>query len=168
MIPIFLPSEILEWFSDWNDEHWVTIPLPPNLCKDSTWMGLVLCASFSVDVNQTAYIHIMDSEYYCLMFQFVTNIGTTSPLIGYQLTKENLQMIKQGTRFIWLSYIPRGSLRNCPNQCSYIKASITARCPGLKVEQSGLRLVYNHDEDEFKQTIGDSMKSSSDDSDLIP
>lgn len=146
----------------------MTIPLPPNLCKDSTWMGLVLWASFSVDVNQTAYIHIVDSEYYCLMFQFVTNIGTTSPLIGYRLTKENLQMLKQGTRFIWLSYIPRGSLRNCPNQCSYIKASITARCPGLKVEQSGLRLVYNHDEDEFKQTIVDSMKSSSDDSDLIP
>ena len=72
--PHFPPSEILEWFSDWNDEHWVTIPLPPNLYNDSTWMGLVLCASFSVDVNQTAHIHIMDSEYYCLMFQFVLKL----------------------------------------------------------------------------------------------
>ena len=146
----------------------MTIPLPPNLYNDSAWMGLVLCASFAVDVNLTAHLDILFPEYsFHLAYLLETNVATARPLDGYHLTKENLKMLQQG-RFIWLSYISRGSIRNYPNQCSYIKASITTNCPGLKVEQCRLRLVYSHDGEEFKQTIGDPMKSSSDDSDLIP
>ena len=49
--------EILEWFS-----HRVTIPIPPNVYKDSTWMGLALCVSVAVEANADAIFDIHDSE----------------------------------------------------------------------------------------------------------
>ena len=83
------------------------------------------------------------------------------PLVGYRLTNENLVMLQQGG-CILLSCEGRGSFQNCLNQVSRIKASFRARCPGLKVEKCGLRLLYHYDLEEFEQTISHSMNSSLD------
>ena len=88
-----------------------------------------------------------------------TNVGSVRPLVGYRLTNENLVMLQQGG-CILLSCEGRGSFQNCLNQVSCIKASFRARCPGLKVEKCGLRLLYHYDLEEFEQTISHSMNSS--------
>ena len=88
------------------------------------------------------------------------------PLVGYRLTNENLVMLQQGG-CILLSCEGRGLFQNCLNQVSCIKASFRARCPGLKVEKCGLRLLYHYDVEEYERTISHSMNSSSDDWDLI-
>ena len=40
----------------------MTIDLPPNLYNDSSWMGLVLCAYFAIDVETTAHFDIPDLD----------------------------------------------------------------------------------------------------------
>ncbi|KAF3957222.1 hypothetical protein CMV_017747 [Castanea mollissima] len=156
-------SEILEWFDHRSDEPWLTIPLPPNLYNDSTWMGLVLCAYFAIDLNPTAHFDILDSDTSPgLIYHLETNVGGVRPLHGYRLTKEDLVMAQQGG-CILLSY--RG--RNCLNQVNYIKASFTTDCQGLKVEKCGFHLLFRYELEESEQTISHSMNSSSDDWDLI-
>nr|XP_023903894.1 uncharacterized protein LOC112015694 [Quercus suber] len=157
-------SEILEWFNPQSDKPWLTIPLPPNLYNDSTWMGLVLCAYFAIDVNLTAHFDILDLDTSPgLICHLETNVGGMGPLLSYHPTKEDLVIMLQQGGCILLSY--RG--RNCLNQVNCIKASFTTNCPGLKVEKCGFRLLYRNELEESEQTISHSMNSSSDDWDLI-
>ena len=146
----------------------MTIDLPPNLYNDSSWMGLVLCAYFAIDVKTTAHFDIPDSDTpYELSYHLETNVGSVIPIDGHRLTKEDLVMLQQGG-CILLSYKGRGSFRNCLNQVNCIQASFITNCPGLKVEKCGLRLLYHYELEEFEQTMSHSMNnSSSDDWDLI-
>ena len=146
----------------------MTIDLPPNSYNDSSWMGLVLCAYFAIDVKTTAHFDIPDSNTpYELSYHFETNVDRVIPIDGHRLTKEDLVMLQQGG-CIWLSYRAGGLFGNCLNQVYYIQASFITNCPGLKVEKCGLRLLYHYELEEFEQTISHSMNNSlSDDWDLI-
>ncbi|KAF3943504.1 hypothetical protein CMV_029947, partial [Castanea mollissima] len=153
--PRLPPCEILEWFGKLRDEFCVTIDLPPNLYNDSTWMGLVLCAYFDIDVNPTAHFDIFnpDTSLFC---HLETNVGVR-PLLAYRLTRENLVMLLQDG-CILLSYRER----NCLNQVNCIKASFTTDCPGLKVEKCGFRLLYHYEFEEFEQRISHRDKQKHD------
>nr|POE82223.1 hypothetical protein CFP56_49838 [Quercus suber] len=135
----FPPSEILEWFNHRSGEPPVTIHLPPNLYDDSTWRGLALCVSFSVNIKDpTAILDILNSEnahhLYC---HLESNVDSCSSFPD------------------WL------------NQCSHAEASIVSDCPDLTVVKCGLRLVHQHDEEEFKQTTRHGLASLSDNWGLI-
>ena len=109
IILVFLYVKILEWFSHWSDEPQVTIPLPPNVYNDSTWMGLVLCASVAIEANPTAILDIQNSETsYNLICHLETNIECVEPFHVHPITEKDLKLLQQGG-FIWLSYIPCGS-----------------------------------------------------------
>uniref|UniRef100_A0A7N2LAG3 C-JID domain-containing protein n=1 Tax=Quercus lobata TaxID=97700 RepID=A0A7N2LAG3_QUELO len=145
----FPPSEILEWFNHRSGKPPVTIHLPPNLYDDSTWRGLALCVSFSVNIKDpTAILDILNSEnahhLYC---HLESNVGSLEPLHAYCLTKDDVMLLHLGG-FMWLSYIPHSSFPDWSNQCNHIDASIVSNCPDLTVK-CGLRLVHQHDEEEF-------------------
>uniref|UniRef100_A0A2N9HQ95 Uncharacterized protein n=1 Tax=Fagus sylvatica TaxID=28930 RepID=A0A2N9HQ95_FAGSY len=152
---------ILEWCSHRSDVPRVTIPLPPNLYNDSTWMGLVLCTSFAVDVNKITYILNLEFPF-VLRCDLKTHVGSVETFRAYRLTKENIRKLQPGG-FIWLFYIGRGSFQTSLDQCSCIKASFSTNYTGLKVQKCGLRLLYRNDVEEFKQTIGNWMKQMHDD-----
>ncbi|KAL4600210.1 hypothetical protein ACB092_11G181800 [Castanea dentata] len=159
--------EILEWFSHQSDEPPVTIPLPPNVFNDNTWMGLVLCASIAVEANPTAILDIQNSETTCnLICHLETNIESVEPLHVHHITEEDLKLLQQGG-FIWLSYIPRGSFQESLNQCNQIEASVAIDFPGL-VQKSGFHLLYKHDEVEFKETIRQCMALFSNEHEVVP
>ena len=151
----------MEWCSHRSDVPRVTIPLPPNLYNDSTWMGLVLCTSFAVDVNKITYILNLEFPF-VLRFDLKTHVGSVETFRAYRLTKENIRKLQPGG-FIWLFYIGRGSFQTSLDQCSCIKASFSTNYTGLKVQKCGLRLLYRNDVEEFKQTIGNWMKQMHDD-----
>jgi hypothetical protein len=135
----------------------VTIPLPPNLYDDSTWLGLALCVSFSVKEHGTTIVDIRDlpapcNFITCLLETDICGLGHVRMFHMYRLTKEDL-MLFQPTGFIWLSYIPRESFPNWLNQSHFIKASIGTDLLGLTVHKCGFRLLYQNDETEFKETI---------------
>uniref|UniRef100_A0A2N9HBW6 ADP-ribosyl cyclase/cyclic ADP-ribose hydrolase n=1 Tax=Fagus sylvatica TaxID=28930 RepID=A0A2N9HBW6_FAGSY len=148
----------MRWCSQRSDVPWVTIPLPPNLYNDSTWMGLVLCTSFAVDVNKIT--NILNLEIPFVLNCKLQTHGSVEPVRARLLTKENIRKLQLGG-FIWLFYIGRGSFQTSLD--SWIKASFLTDCQGLKVQKCGLRLLYRNDVEEFKQTIGNWMKQMHDD-----
>jgi hypothetical protein len=135
--------------------------LPTNLYDDSYWMGLALCASFSVDEDPAAILQNLDSETSChLICLLETNIGGVEPPHVYPPTKEDVMLLHL-RGFMWLSYIPRASLPDWLNQCSLIEASFASDLPSVTVRKCGLRLIYQHDGIEFKQIIRHCMASLS-------
>ena len=139
----------------------VTIPVPPNLYNDSTWMGLVLYTSFAADVNEITNILNLEIPF-VLRCRLKTHVDSVETFRDCRLTKENIRKLQRGG-FIWLFYIGRGSIQTSLDQCSCIKTSFSTDCPCLKVQKCGLRLLYRNDVEEFKQTIGNWMKEMLDD-----
>lgn len=158
----FPPCEILEWFNHHSNEPSVTFKLPSNFYEDSNWLGLALCASFSVDKEDSAaIIENLETSQLELICHLETDIGSVEPLHVYHPTEEDFMLFQLGM-FTWLSYIPRGSLPEWLNQCTRLKASIASDCPNLAVQMCGFRLIHLHDEAEFKQTIRHCVASFSD------
>jgi hypothetical protein len=142
----FPQSEILDWFSHPSDGPKVRIPLPPNLYSDTTWTGLALFASFSILFGSP------DSQVHC-RFTFVSQNGTFG--LGrphsYCLHKDDLCLLNLDG-FIWLVYLPREWFPKWLNRCSSIEAEISD-CPGLTVQKCGLHLLYQNDEEFFKEIL---------------
>ncbi|KAG6620988.1 hypothetical protein I3842_Q046300 [Carya illinoinensis] len=151
----FLPCEIMGWFSYHSNEPAVGFELPPDFYNDSNWLGLAMCASFWVyKDDKAAHVKMLDlgNPHYlsCLLD---TDIGSVEPLHSHRpFTEEEIKLIRQG-EIMWLSFIPKGSLPKWLNQCTRIEASIASDCPSLLVRKCGFRLLYQHDEAEFKETI---------------
>lgn len=159
--------EIPEWFNHRRDEPQLTIPLPPNVYNDSTWMGLALFASVAVEAYPTTILDTQNSETsYSLVCHLETSIQCVEPLHVHHITKEDLKLLQQGG-FIWLSYIPHDSFTESLNQCSQIEASVTINCPGL-VQKCGFHLLYKHDEVDFKETIRQCMALFSNEHEISP
>jgi hypothetical protein len=157
----FPQSEVINWFSHPSNGPRVTIILPPNLYDDTTWTGLALFAFFSVLDHSTTLVGSQGSQVHCrLGFLSQNRNFCLESLHSYCLTEEDISLLKLGG-FMWLSYIPRGWFPKWLNRCSSIDAeindcSIEAEindCPGLTVHKCGLHLLYQINEEEFKETI---------------
>lgn len=155
------PNEFWEWFEYYNFGHSVTMALPPNLYNDTNWLGLALCAQFSIlehpDANHSG-LNLGIPHY--LTCYLETDRGSVEPIHAYRTNNKELEWSYKLGGFIWLSYIPRGwFLDEQLNECIRLEASIGSDRGGLRVHKCGLRLVYEHDEEEFKQTIMHCMTS---------
>jgi hypothetical protein len=164
----FPPIQILDWFSHYSNEPQVEIELPPSIHnEDHRWMGLALCASFSVNENSTAIHENLEQETsHYLICCLETAIDSIEPHHVYRPTGEDVQLLYLGG-FMWLSYIPRISLPDWLNMGTNITASIFSDSPSLTVQNCGLRLIYPHDEVEFKEAIRHCVASLSDREDLV-
>ncbi|KAG7943392.1 hypothetical protein I3843_15G035900 [Carya illinoinensis] len=151
----FLPCGITEWFSYHSNEALVGFELPPDFYNDSNWLGLAMCASFWVhEDDKVAHVKMLDlgNPHYlsCLLD---TDIGSVVPLHSHRpFTEEEIKLVRQG-EIMWLSFIPKGSLPEWLNQCTRIEASIASDCPSLRVQKCGFRILSQHNEAEFKETI---------------
>ncbi|KAF3952520.1 hypothetical protein CMV_021928 [Castanea mollissima] len=153
------PTEIPHWFHIQSDESHVTFRLTRELQNRSTWLGVALCAVFLVTTDVAILNDIMDSISSCKLICHLqaSNGLSVKPRHIYWPTKENLMMSLLGG-FTWLTYIPRGSFPNWLYDCAFIKVSFETTCHDLKVQKSGLRLLYQDSVEEFKNC----MKSESD------
>ncbi|XP_059454740.1 uncharacterized protein LOC132184959 [Corylus avellana] len=138
---------ILDWFSHPSVGPKVGIPLPPNFYNDPTWTGLALFASFSVLFGSP------HSQVHC-RFSFVSQNGTFG--LGrphsFCLHEDDLWLLNLDG-FIWLVYLPREWFPKWLNRCSSIEAEIS-NCPaGLTVHKCGLHLLYQNDEEFFKEIL---------------
>ncbi|XP_040997413.1 uncharacterized protein LOC121243362 [Juglans microcarpa x Juglans regia] len=152
----FLPCGITEWFSYHSNGPSVGFELPPDLYNDSHWLGLAMCASFWVyEDDKAAHVKMLDlGNPHYLLCLLDTDIGSVEPDLHSHrpFTEEEIKLVRQG-EIMWLSFIPKGSLPEWLNQCTRIEASIASDCPSLRVHKCGFRLLYQHDEVEFKETI---------------
>ncbi|KAL6272975.1 hypothetical protein ACE6H2_023667 [Prunus campanulata] len=157
------PSSItLEWFGDQSSGSSIRVPLPPHLYSATNWIGLALCASFSIVENPTADLDNLNPEIsHHLICHLESDRGTIEPLHDYCTTNEEFQWLPFGG-FIWVSYIPRVWFSDQLNECDVLEASFVSDHEAFTVHECGLRLVYQHDEEEIKQTILHYMTSLSD------
>ncbi|KAF4390538.1 hypothetical protein F8388_006035 [Cannabis sativa] len=172
----FTATEILEWFRNYNTGcPSVKIELPTTLLFDDNWIGLALCACFSdLDYKHpnACSIDHLDNTRQCshrLICHLQTERGSLEHLHVHQTTNEEFIYLDQQGQFIWLSYIPKGWFSNQQlNGCSLLEASFVSDSGrSLHVEKCGLRLLFRHDEDEFKESIAYCMKSLSQNEDFV-
>ncbi|KAB2631337.1 TMV resistance protein N-like [Pyrus ussuriensis x Pyrus communis] len=145
------PSNIdLEWFGHQSNDYSLTISLPQNLNMDSNWLGLAVCANFAILEHLTSEIDKLDIPEisHNLSCHFETDKGNS--LHHYCTSKEEFMWLHLGG-FVWVSYLPRVWFSDQLNECSSLEASVC-----------GLRLLYQHDEEEFTQAILQYMTSLSD------
>nr|XP_048319464.1 uncharacterized protein LOC112493411 [Ziziphus jujuba var. spinosa] len=149
----FPPTEILDWFRLHSTGSSLTIQLPPSLYGDGNWIGLALCAYFS-DLQHQEIPHRLTCQ------MKTEKVGLESQH-EFQITNEELKKLNSG-EFIWMSYIPRRWFSDRLKHCSLIEASFESDRQKLSAYKCGARLLYQHDEEEFKQTINHCMASFSD------
>ncbi|KAH7514282.1 hypothetical protein FEM48_Zijuj11G0072100 [Ziziphus jujuba var. spinosa] len=144
----FPPAEILDWFGHHDSGSSVTIQLPPNIYSDSSWTGLALCAYFSDFQHQEIHHN--------LTCQMKTEKVGVKFLHEYEITNEELKKL-DGGQFMWLSYIPCLWFSDRLKHSCLIEASFACERQEISAYKCGLRLLYQHDEDEFRQTISHRM-----------
>ena len=161
----FPPSKIQEWFSHHNNGHTGKIDLPPNLCYDYNCLGLVLYASFSTQGDLYAsfrkhgdpdiILKNVASEnphfLYCHCQTSMANVDDET--IACYTSKEEIMWLLNLGEFIWISYIPAALFRNMLHHCSHIEASFVSDWPGVIVQKCALRLLYKHDQVQFKKEL---------------
>ena len=100
---------------------------PSEILDDSTWRGLALCVSFSVNIKDPiAILDILNSENaHHLYSHLESNVGSLEPLHAYCLTKEDVMLLHLGGS-MWLSYILRSSFPDWLNQCITLRLQLLA------------------------------------------
>ncbi|KAM1441118.1 hypothetical protein ACFXTO_009269 [Malus domestica] len=159
----FPPNEIIDWFEGKSRDHSVKVSLPPNLCEDTNWRGLALCAYFSVLDHSTTDHENLDLDIsHNLTCLLETDKGSLDSPHSYCTPKQEFKWLNRMGGFIWLSYIPRCWFSNQLNGGGHLEASIVSDCGSLGVHRCGLRLIYLKDEEGLKETIMHCMTSLSD------
>ncbi|PON40622.1 hypothetical protein TorRG33x02_339970 [Trema orientale] len=141
----FPRKEILDWFELRNSTSTLRIEL-----NDKSWSGLAICAAFfihpynkhqiiSSDMPLKILCHLTTSGKYCL-----------NPVPVFSITKEKLKWLDHG--LVWLTYIPHKLLIELNGESSVV-VRIYSEAPYLKVKTCGVRLLYDQDVDQFKETI---------------
>ncbi|XP_024019716.1 uncharacterized protein LOC21405365 [Morus notabilis] len=145
----FPQKGIPKWFDDHQlNNSMVAIALPPNLSHDESWKGLVICASFSVNENPDAF----SKGSFRLLCHLASEGICMNPVALCSVTKDKIKWLYV-RGFIWLAYIPNVMLADELNGKHIVEAKIYSYCPGLIVDKCGIRLLYENDVEELKQTI---------------
>ena len=132
----------------------MTIQLPTELYSDGNWIGLALCAYFTYPNQHSSTIFDdfdLEIPHYLVCYLKPERVSLES-LHHYRATNHEFNKLNHG-EVIWLSYIPRSWFSDQLNQCTLIEASFASERVGFRANKCGLRLLYRHDEEEFKQTI---------------
>ncbi|KAH7516756.1 hypothetical protein FEM48_Zijuj10G0168600 [Ziziphus jujuba var. spinosa] len=164
----FPPTDILDWFNHHSNGPSLTIQLSSNLCSDDNWIGLALCSYFADPEHPTTFFGNFDLEIlgHYLVCYLETERAGLDPLHQHEITNEEFKKLDSG-EFIWLSYIPRLWFSDQLKDCNLIEASFASERGGWRSQRCGLRLLYRHDEEEFKQTLNHCMASLIDNQDPI-
>ncbi|KAM1866215.1 hypothetical protein ACFX13_009092 [Malus domestica] len=125
---------------------------------DSNWLGLAVCANFAILEHLTSEIDNLDvpAISHNLSCHFESDKGNS--LHHYCTSKEEFMWLHLGG-FVWVSYIPRAWFSDQLNECSSLEASVVSDHEAFSVHKCGLRLLYQHDEEEFTQAILQYMTS---------
>ena len=138
---------ILPSFSSQSNEPSVTIYVPKYFYNDIDWMGLVLCANFSIQEHQTAILGNPNSTIsHHLICLLETDVAGPKHLLVHHSNYEELMWLDTEGQFLWLSCISRELLPDEFNQCDCIKASIISDWPGVMVQKCGLSFFHVNDD----------------------
>lgn len=136
-------------FSYQNLASYIKMDLDPNLHDNSRWMGFTVFAFYSVNEQRASSSYKQDSTIFLRFFSLST--GGEVPLatgIAFPLSRD---VFVESTQRLLVFYIPRERFQL--NRCSHIWASFAIDNQAVKVEMCEIRLVCEHDVEEFVQTL---------------
>nr|POE84704.1 hypothetical protein CFP56_58892 [Quercus suber] len=137
---------VLPSFSSQSNGPSVTIYVPKYFYNDIDWMGLVLCANFSIQEHQTAILENTNSTIsHHLICLLETAVAGSEHLLVHLTNNEEFIWLDTEGQFLWLSCISRGMLPDEFNQSGCIKASIKSDWPGVMVQKCGLGFFHVND-----------------------
>lgn len=145
----FPGKKVLDWFKRQNSMSMVGTELPSDLYNDNNWKGLLVCAYFSLHHDNHHPIASLDMPFK-IMCHLKAGGCCLNPVSMFSITKEKLKWLDHG--FIWVTYMPRVLLTELKEQ-SYVIARIYSDCTSVMVETCGIRLLYQQDVEDFKQTV---------------
>lgn len=119
---------------------------------DGNWTGLVFCAYFSQLQHLTTFPDGFDLKVPHNLICHMETERAGMDLHHYQITNEEFKKFC-GEEFIWLSYVPRPWDSYQLDHSTSIEASFASDRPGWLVLKCGVRLLYRHDEEEFKHKL---------------
>ncbi|XP_048318906.2 disease resistance protein RPP2B-like [Ziziphus jujuba] len=146
------PTNILEWFHHQSSGPSVTMQLASDGDTDGNWTGLVFCAYFSQLQHLTTFPDGFDLKVPHNLICHMETERAGMDLHHYQITNEEFKKFC-GEEFIWLSYVPRPWDSYQLDHSTSIEASFASDRPGWLVLKCGVRLLYRHDEEEFKHKL---------------
>ena len=122
----FPQSEIPEWFRHQSTGPSLSIQLPSNFSNASTWIGLVLCASFSVHEHPTITSDNLDSDnFHHLICHLDAEKGSLESPLLYQITEDTFLWLKYRDSFGYTTYLV-GHCQIFFNQSSQIEVQLEA------------------------------------------
>ncbi|XP_040998844.1 disease resistance protein RPV1-like isoform X3 [Juglans microcarpa x Juglans regia] len=141
-------SSIPKWF---NNKHGssISIPLPYNLSKDSSWRGIVLHTVLSTRVHGVKTLADASNNVHELMkcsLDMDGDLGTCSIVLPkYQCSHHG--------SFELCLYISHARLGNCLDLRNCITAWFTSNRPSIVIRGCGARILYEQDMMEFVQIL---------------
>ena len=137
------------WFRNQRFCSNIRIRLPENLKFDERWMGITVCAYYTVDTQLAGYEDHKDLTSFLCFYNRLPNHQIR--LTRHKVFQDSKDIFVDSTHRILVYYIPQMSLRL--RGCSHIGASFESNNPGVQLKECGIQLVFEQNVEEFVQTL---------------
>ncbi|KAG6671650.1 hypothetical protein I3842_16G014300 [Carya illinoinensis] len=151
-------TQIPNWFHRQNYGSSVSIPLPPDLSKNSSWRGIAVYTVFEVEKNLGNVSPGQKSHnIHELIYHFDMQDGADLEdcTIFFHSPKDQSGIYEKkreqsGVDLYRLClYISHARFRDLLDRCSCISPSISTNSPSVQFKACGARILYEHDMEEF-------------------
>lgn len=137
------------WFLDHRFCSSIRIRLPENLNLDEGWMGIAVCAYYTVDKQLAGSDDQKDLRSFLCFYNSLPSHRIR--LTRHEVFQDSEDIFVDSTNRILVYFMPQMSFRL--RGCSHIGASFEPKNPGVQVKECGIRLVYEQNVEKFVQTL---------------
>ncbi|XP_024162476.1 uncharacterized protein LOC112169642 [Rosa chinensis] len=146
---------IPEWFNIIASRCSIGHPLIPNLKDDKQWMGVAVCAIFSVKELQYPPVSGIEFDPETSNYFYRCTVGTAEfdlePCILYD--ELHRHVVTSGSTFVCSFYVPWVHFPEMLNESFLMVAFFDTNNPLMEVKKCGIRLLYEQDIDGFIETL---------------
>ncbi|XP_040997960.1 TMV resistance protein N-like isoform X1 [Juglans microcarpa x Juglans regia] len=139
-------TTIPKWF---NQNCWssISIPLPYDLSKDSSWRGIVLHTVLDTDVQGVTLADASNNSH-----ELICSLDIDGGPATFSVVLPKYQRIHDRSFGLCL-YISHARLRNQLDQCNCFTTRFTSNSPSIVISCCGARILYKQDMMQFVQII---------------
>ena len=155
---VFPHRKVPDWFSNRSFCSDIRVKLPTNLHHEGGWMGIAVCAYYTV--HKQPAISGDNKDLTSFLNFYSPLVSHRVCLTHHRVFQESKDIFVESPHRLLVFYIPHVLLRL--EECRHIGASFEHNKPDVWVRECGLRFVYEHDVEKFVQTLAQCMLESPD------
>nr|POE99862.1 tmv resistance protein n [Quercus suber] len=137
------------WFSNHRFCSNIRIRLPEILNFDERWLGIAVCAYYTVDKQLAGYDDHKDLTSFLCFYNLLPNHQIR--LTRHKVFQDSEDIFVDSTHRILVYYISQMLFRL--RGCSHIGASFEPKNPGVQVKECGIEHLFEQNVEEFVQTL---------------